>query len=188
MGDTIVIVPYLGGLTVLGLAGAIKLRDPRLASAAVRRIGLDRHAETAVRLVAVLELGLAVTGWSGVSAPFVAGGAALLYAVFVATTVSLLRQGLPVSCGCFGVRSVTVTALHVALNVASCAVCVAAAATGSRLSAADTPSWAIALAAEALLVAALLAATYTSLEPAPYLDRGERAAPMTNHVHQERPV
>lgn len=108
------------------VVGAVaKLADPDAPLAAFRALGLP-GSRLAVRVLALVEL--AVGGAAVVVGGRAAAAAlAALYLAFTAVVGVLLHRHATLSCGCFGRLSAPVTRIHLAANVASLAVAVAAA-------------------------------------------------------------
>jgi hypothetical protein len=86
-------VPHAVAALLLCVAGVAKLRSP---AAAARAVGV---APTAIRALAILELGLGA--WALLSADAASSALmAVLYATFAVVTIRLGRRGA--RCGCFG--------------------------------------------------------------------------------------
>lgn len=111
---------------VLVAAGTTKLVDPDPSAAALRTVLAGRAPAATPRLLGAAEVLVGVAGlaWGG---SVVAAVAALLYLAFAVVVLAARRRGVA-SCGCFGERSGPPSPLHVALNLASAGVCLAAAA------------------------------------------------------------
>ncbi|MEA2483053.1 MAG: Methylamine utilization protein MauE, partial [Thermoleophilaceae bacterium] len=113
-----------GGLLIV--AGGWKVVRPGPALAALTTAGW-RPPRAVVRSVGAVEMALggALMLEPG---PASAAGAAIAYACFALFVMRLLRRAhAGVECGCFGPMSGEVTAYHVWLNSALCAVCALAA-------------------------------------------------------------
>ena len=118
--------PALVVAALLALAGAQKVLDPTMTVGALRALGLPAAA-VSVRIGAGVELALGVVAitiggpvtWSLIAASYVG------FAVFVMVA---LRKGTMIgSCGCFGRDDTPPHPSHLALNLLSAAVAVAAA-------------------------------------------------------------
>lgn len=123
---------------VLVVAGASKLTDPAPVAAtlsALRRpSGSTAHPAGPgsgvglARSVGALEVVVGLAALT-VGGPLVALAVAAAYAAFAVVVVVARSRGLE-SCGCFGVASAPPSWVHVAVNVVSAAVAVAAAVAG----------------------------------------------------------
>jgi hypothetical protein len=107
----------------LCVAGALKLRSPRMAAGALGSLGLPAH-EGLVRLMAVGELTL---GAACAVQPTRATAAVLTGAYATFAGVAAVMVGRRVACGCFGLHETPVSLVHVATSAALGAVALAAA-------------------------------------------------------------
>jgi len=120
------LLPFFGvACGLLVVAGAAKLRSPSGARGALGAVGLN------VPSPAIRALGAAEIAIGSVAAvrPSALTGAmvAALYGVFAAFVVASIRGDRAAPCGCFGAAETEVGPVHGALNVAACAVGIAAA-------------------------------------------------------------
>jgi hypothetical protein len=117
---------FAAAAILLVIAGASKIASPYMAQASLSTAGLPAPL-TGVRALALCE---AAIGTAAVLEPsmLTALAAALAYGAFLLFTVRLLRMADEgVDCGCFGGAGSEVSRVHVTLNAAAFAVCVAAA-------------------------------------------------------------
>lgn len=176
------LVAWFAACAVLVVAGAAKLRKPDPTVGALRGAGIPA-GHGSVRALAVGEI---VLGSSAIltGAPIAAVAVAIVYLGFAGFVAASLRSGRMVqTCGCFGSPDVPATAGHVAINVVSAAVGLAAAvatpatlaevlheglagATLLLLSAVATFEVVILLAVQPLVRAARLGGRRTAREPA----------------------
>lgn len=127
---TVLDAAYWAVCVVLVASGAAKLGDPSTIEGVLRSLGGDLPTGTG-RVLAVVEMalgaaGLLLVGWPGRA---VAVAVAVLYLGFAVVVAAALRAGLE-DCGCIGVRPRRPSATHVAVDLASAAVAVAAAVAG----------------------------------------------------------
>jgi hypothetical protein len=120
--------PFLVAALLLCVAGALKLRSPRPAAAALRTLGLPGPTWL-IRALAVGELAL---GAACAIDPTRAGAAVLAgaYVAFAGVAAALARRR--VACGCFGEDDTPVSAAHWVASAFLGAVAAAAAADGSH--------------------------------------------------------
>lgn len=117
---------FAAAAILLVIAGASKIASPYMAQASLSTAGLPAPL-TGVRLLALCEAAIGTAALIEPSTP-TAVAAALAYGVFCLFTVRLLRMaGEGIDCGCFGGTGSEVSRVHVTLNAAAFAVCVAAA-------------------------------------------------------------
>jgi hypothetical protein len=147
--------PYLVAALVVLAAGLAKLRAPGGAADAVATLGLGWGGgpgrERLVRAGALAEVVAAASALAGLRvAPYLLGAAFLGFAAAASALVRARAQ-----CGCFGESDAPVSAIHVTLNLALAAACLAAGAAGSAGPAAigRLPGWEIAPAALGILAA-----------------------------------
>jgi hypothetical protein len=91
---------------VLGLAAALKVRDPARSSAALAVYGIEGRRVRFLALGAVVAVELGLAGGLAGAQRWAAWGAAGLFAMFALATLAAVlagRSGLP--CACFGSRS-----------------------------------------------------------------------------------
>ena len=120
--------PFTVLVTLLAMAGTLKVADPRPTGAALADAGLPSHLLW-VRTLGVFELAVAAAALSfGGWAP--AAVIAVTYLGFATFVGRSLRTGATTSCGCFGRSEAPMTWHHVAYNVAAAGAAVAAAVTG----------------------------------------------------------
>lgn len=118
--------PALVVAALLAVAGAQKVVDPTMTVGALRALGLHLGAR-AVRAGAAAELVLGVAAVT-VGGPVTWSLIAVSYLGFAAFVVTALRKGTMIgSCGCFGRDDTPPHPIHVALNLLSAGVAVAAA-------------------------------------------------------------
>jgi len=122
-----VLLPAFAATAILlVIAGASKIASPYMAQASLSTAGLPAPL-TGVRVLALCEVAIGSAALIEPSA-LTAAVAVLAYAVFGLFTLRLLRladEGI--DCGCFGGAGSEVSGVHVTLNAAAFAVCVAAA-------------------------------------------------------------
>ncbi len=120
--------PLIVAALLLCVAGALKLRSPHGAAAALRALGLPVRAWT----VPALAAGELVLGAACAVAPTRATIAVLAgtYAMFVGVAAALAGRGA--ACGCFGEDETPVSAVHWMASAALGAVALAAAIGGSH--------------------------------------------------------
>ena len=121
-----VLLPVFAAAAVLlVIAGASKIASPYMAQASLSTAGLPAPLN-GVRALALCEVAVgsaALIEPTRVTAALVA----LAYGVFCLFTVRLLRLAEEgIDCGCFGGAGSEVSGVHVTLNAAALAVCVAA--------------------------------------------------------------
>jgi hypothetical protein len=121
-----VLLPAFAATAILlVIAGASKIASPYAAQASLSTAGLPAPL-AGVRVLALCEVAI---GAAAVIEPtrLSALAAALAYGAFLLFTVRLLRMADEgVDCGCFGGAGSEVSRVHVTLNAAAFAVCVAA--------------------------------------------------------------
>ena len=122
-----VLLPAFSAAAILlVIAGASKIASPYMAQASLSTAGLPAPL-TGVRVLALAEAAVGAAALIEPT-PLTAAAAALADSVFCLFTLRLLRladEG--VDCGCFGGAGSEVGGVHVGLNAAAFAVCVAAA-------------------------------------------------------------
>jgi hypothetical protein len=122
-----VLLPAFSAAAILlVIAGASKIASPYMAQASLSTAGLPAPL-TGVRVLALAEAAVGAAALIEPT-PLTAAAAALAYGAFCLFTLRLLRladEG--VDCGCFGGAGSEVGGVHVGLNAAAFAVCVAAA-------------------------------------------------------------
>jgi hypothetical protein len=122
-----VLLPAFAAAAILLVtAGASKIASPYMTQASLSTAGLPAPL-AGVRVLALAEVAIGAAALIGPST-ITAAVAALAYAVFCLFTIRLLRMADEgVECGCFGGAGSEVGGVHVALNAAAFAVCLAAA-------------------------------------------------------------
>lgn len=114
---------------LLAAAGIGKARNPRSAMDGLLTAGVKSWSRPIVYCIILIEVGACAAVLS-VESPVPAIATGALYLAFAAFVASLLLRGKhSVSCGCFGAEEMPVRWLHVALNGALAAGCIAAAGT-----------------------------------------------------------
>jgi hypothetical protein len=110
---------------LLVVAGAAKLRSPSGTRGALAVLGLNVPS-SAIRALGAAEV---LVGCAAAVRPSALTGAAVaaLYGGFALFIFRSMRGGRAVPCGCFGAAETEAGPLHAALNLAACAVGVAAA-------------------------------------------------------------
>lgn len=112
--------PFIVTAALLGAGGALKVARPATTAGALGQLGIPA-SNTAVRIGAAAELGIATAAIIDGSRPFAALVAAS-YLAFAAFVLVALRRDVPLSsCGCFGVQDTPPTAVHLAVNLAAAA-------------------------------------------------------------------
>jgi len=158
------LAPAIAVALLLGAAGAAKVVDPTMTVGALRAMRLP-SAPSAVRLGAGVELLIAIAALT-VSGPWPYLLAALSLLAFAAFVLAALRRGTMVgSCGCFGREDTPPHRIHVALDLGLAGVA-AGATTFDRAPIemlADDPLEGVIVGLVALLMAALLYATFVDL-------------------------
>ncbi len=116
-------LPFTSAALLRAFAGVQKLRAPHALGRALRTARLPHHP-AAVRVFAVVEIGLAIAAIT-IHQRVVAIAVAALYAAFAAFVVWALSRGLAIeSCGCFGRADAKPSPTHVVLNAFAAAVAV----------------------------------------------------------------
>lgn len=112
---------------VLVVAGAAKLGDPSAVAATLS--ATSRGGLRSARVLGATEVvvGIMALAFGGV---YAAAAVAVAYVAFAVVVVLARRRGLQ-SCGCFGARSAPPSPVHVAVNLVSACVAVAAVASTS---------------------------------------------------------
>jgi len=119
--------PLITAAVLLALSGALKLRDPSVATLALAELGVPA-ARPLVLTGAGVELVVAalLLAWPAAGGP----AAATLYLGFAILVGVQLRKGARRSCGCFGSTQAPPSRAHVVVDLAFASVCAAAVATG----------------------------------------------------------
>lgn len=155
-------IPLWIGASVLIISGVVKMRDPRLAAAAIRRFGIDRRATLVVRGVALVEIVVGVLCFIPQTSIVGAVTAAVAYAAFAIVAAVLLVTGSRLSCGCLGSGSAQVTPAHVAINALLALTSAGAALLGHDVTGVTVSAGIIAaVAAQVVIGAALTVVIFT---------------------------
>ena len=124
--SAVLLPAFAAAAILLVVAGASKITSPYMAQASLSTAGLPAPL-IGVRVLALCEVAI---GAAAVIEPSTATAlaAAVAYGAFCLFTVRLLRMADEgVDCGCFGGAGTEVSRVHVMMNAAPFAVCVAAA-------------------------------------------------------------
>ncbi len=119
--------PFSVVAVLLAVAGAVKLGDPRPASAALATAGLP-SSRRAVRALGAAEIALAAAALA-LGGPVPAALVAFGYLGFAGFVGRSIRSGRGAACGCFGRSDAPMTWHHLVYNLAAAGAAVAAAAT-----------------------------------------------------------
>lgn len=112
---------------LLVVAGGAKLRLPSDARSALSTVGIA-VPDAAIRSLGLVEIAIGV--WAALRpSALTAALVVLLYAGFAVFVLASMRTGKRAPCGCFGAAGTEVGPVHLVLNVAGCAIAVAAALT-----------------------------------------------------------
>ena len=119
--------PVFAVAGVMGIAGALKLAQPRTAAKALAAAGLP-ESSVAVRVLGLTELMIGATAIAFGNV-LTASLMAVYYAGFAVFALILIRRaGTTAPCGCFGetAKPEPTTWMHVAMNIVAAALCTAA--------------------------------------------------------------
>lgn len=120
--------PFVAACSLLALAGAAKIADPRPARDAISAAGW-RVPRVVARGVGGVEIAVGVSG-------VVLGGSAALvvavaYLVLAGFALRLIRHAPATPCACLGASSVPVSRVHVLVDLGAVAIALAAASGGA---------------------------------------------------------
>ncbi len=117
--------PVFAAAIVLAIAGIAKLAKPKGTVLALHAVGLS-VGTSLVSLLGFVELGLGVSVVIWPTSVLIAALGLFYLAFAVFSAIHLKKNGAHASCGCFGAADTPVHPVHVVINTALVAACVAA--------------------------------------------------------------